>query len=125
MNDSTEKWWLGLKSGDRVYVQMERKRNSGMAEVYGVSRKLIHVSLAGTPLRINKSDGCINSHPHTLVHKDEKDFMDFVLQRKRFCGVIAQMSALVSDRRTRLYAEDVSKIEVGLREIIKKLPEEI
>lgn len=80
----SDNWWLKLKSGDRVFVPMERISQSGMAEVYSNGKKYIHISLKGTPLKIRKSDGCVDVYPNNQVCRDEKDHQDAVWQRKRF-----------------------------------------
>lgn len=113
-----DKWWLSLKSGDRVYVPMQRNRESGMAEVYSNAKKYIHVSLFGTPMRVIKSTGCIEGYPGFQICKDEKDFMDAVWQRKRMRDKLDSLSSLLHQREFRPTAEDADRLEALYAELI-------
>lgn len=103
-------WWLSLKAGDTVYVPMERDKQSGLAKVYSSGKKYIHISLHGTPIRVRKSDGCVEDYPYNQICRDEKDHMDSVWQRKRFRDAVSNLERLVSSR-TRVSKNDVDELE--------------
>ncbi len=112
----TEKWWLSLKIGDRVYVPLERNSRSGMAEVYGNGRKYISLSLAGRPIRVRKSDGCIDEYPYNQICRDEKDHMDFIWQRKRFREASDSLVKLALSK-PRVSKADADAIELLLQSL--------
>jgi len=111
-------WWLSLKAGDKVFVPMERNRQSGTAEVYSNGRKYIIISLSGIPMRVRKSDGCVDAYPYNQICRDEKDHMDAVWQRKRFRESVDSLIAMVSSR-TRVSKTDADELEKLLATLSK------
>lgn len=117
----SNQWWLSLKTGDHVYVPMERSSRSGMAEVYSNGRKYLSISLGGTPMRVRKSDGCIDNYPYNQICRDEKDHMDAVWQRKRFREASESLTKLVSSK-ARVSKEDADAIEALLMRLSLESP---
>lgn len=113
-----DSWWVNLKAGDKVFVAREKRKNSGMAEVYSNGKKYIHVHLQGTPMRIVKATGCIDEYPGFQVCKDEKDHMDAVWQRAKLRETIDDLLTLTRINSFRPTAAENDRLREAYRKLI-------
>lgn len=93
----TDKWWLNLRSGDKVYTVGDRRKNSGVATVLQNGKKYIHIAHEARALRVNKSSGRLEDYPKTLIYKSEKHHMVAVDARRKFARMLQQLSDLHRD----------------------------
>ena len=92
-----DKWWLNLRSGDKVYTVGDRRKNSGVATVLQNGKKYIHIAHEARALRVNKSSGRLEDYPKTLIYRSEKHHMVAVDARRQFAGMLQQLSDLHRD----------------------------
>ena len=90
----TDKWWINLRSGDKVYTVGDRRKNSGAATVLQNGRKYIHIAHEARVLLVNKSSGRLEDYPKTLIYKSEKHHIAAVDARRQFAGMLQQLSDL-------------------------------
>lgn len=93
----TDKWWLNLRSGGKVYTVGDRRKNSGAATVLQNGKKYIHIAHEARVLRVDKSPGRLEDYPKTIIYKSEKHHMEAVDARRQFAVMLQQLSDLHRD----------------------------
>lgn len=115
----SNKWWLDLKPGDKVFVPRERNKASGMGEVISNGRKYITIAHAGVICQVRKSDGTQQDYPGFRITRSPAEW-DLYLRLKTAMREDADtLNAALRSHSVRLTDEHKAALDALVKSILE------